>query len=161
MVEFGGVGVPTYRNRVVIFKIEQDLGLKCSAWKVFGSKDFGLVDLQHKTKLDVYGSKNFGSQKYFKKILGLQKFKSEKLLCLKKSLVQNKFGSKKIWFKKNLVPKKSLVENIQVPKNIWVQKILGPKNFEYKKILGPKQFWVKKNLGFQKNFGLKTILDSK
>ena len=24
---------------------KQDLGLKCSAWKVFGSKDFGLVCL--------------------------------------------------------------------------------------------------------------------
>ena len=25
--------------------VKQDFGLKCSAWKVFGSKDFGLVGL--------------------------------------------------------------------------------------------------------------------
>ena len=34
---------------------EQDLGLKCSAWKVFGSNDFGLVGLYHNTKLDLFG----------------------------------------------------------------------------------------------------------
>ena len=36
---------------------QQDLGLKCSAWKVFGSNDFGLVGLYNKTKLDLFASK--------------------------------------------------------------------------------------------------------
>ena len=36
---------------------KQDLGLKCSAWKVFGSNDFGLVGLYNKIKLDLFGSK--------------------------------------------------------------------------------------------------------
>ena len=37
--------------------LKQDLGLKCSAWKVFGSNDFGLVGLYNKTKLNLFGSK--------------------------------------------------------------------------------------------------------
>ena len=63
-------------------KNKQDLGLKCSAWKVFGSKDFGLVGLYQKTKLDLFGSK---------KNLGLKIFWVKKNFC-----------------KKNFVPKKWL-----------------------------------------------------
>ena len=44
-------------NNLVRDASKQDLGLKCSAWKVFGSKDFGLVGLYQKTKLDLFGSK--------------------------------------------------------------------------------------------------------
>ena len=53
-------------------KKKQDLGLKCSAWKVFGSKDFGLLDLKHKTKLDLFVSKKMWVLQIFesKKILG-------------------------------------------------------------------------------------------
>ena len=48
-------------------QLEQDLGLKCSAWKVFGSKDFGLVGLYQKTKPDLFRSKKFGSEKFLVK----------------------------------------------------------------------------------------------
>ena len=60
---------------IVSFKGEQnkqDLGLKCSAWKVFGSNNFGLVALYQKkqikktNKKEILSPKNFGS----KKILG-------------------------------------------------------------------------------------------
>ena len=58
---------------------KQDLGRKCSAWKVFDSKDFGLVDLYQKTKLDPFGSKKFGSENFLsqKKIFGQTKLYSE------------------------------------------------------------------------------------
>ena len=69
-------------NNLVRDASKQDLGLKCSAWKVFGSKDFGLVDLYQKTKLDLFGSKN----------LGLKIFRIKK----------------KIWSKKFFAPKKCL-----------------------------------------------------
>ena len=41
----------TYQHEITLLNFnisaitKQDLGLKCSAWKVFGSKDFGLVGL--------------------------------------------------------------------------------------------------------------------
>ena len=42
-------------NHKIMKLKKQDLGLKCSAWKVFGSNDFGLVALYHKNKLDLFG----------------------------------------------------------------------------------------------------------
>ena len=35
----------TAKETIIENIIKQDLGLKCSAWKVFGSKNFGLVGL--------------------------------------------------------------------------------------------------------------------
>ena len=79
--------------------IEQDLGLKCSAWKVFGSKDFGLVCLKQKTKLDLFGSKKIWVGKFFesKKIFGQKKFCSEKMFVQMKIFgTKIIFGSKKV-----------------------------------------------------------------
>ena len=85
------------------FGIKQDLGLKCSAWKVFGSKDFGLVGLHQKTKLDLFGSKKFGSENF----LSQKKFWSKKI-CSEKMLVQMKILGRKIilWSKKVFESKK-------------------------------------------------------
>ena len=98
---------------------KQDLGLKCSAWKVFGSgsNDFGLVGLYHKTR-SFWVKKKFGSENFLTpKNLGF---------CVQESFwVQKKvFGSKK----KFLGPKKSLVPN----------KFLNPKK------IGSNKFWVPK-----------------
>ena len=65
-------------------KLKQDLGLKCSAKKVFGSKDFGLVGLYQKAK------QNFV---WVKKILVWKVFESKKIL-----------GKKKVLFRKNVCP---------------------------------------------------------
>ena len=46
-------------------RMEQDLGLKCSAWKVFGSKYFGLGGLYQKNELDLFGSKKIFGLKIF------------------------------------------------------------------------------------------------
>ena len=70
---------------------KQNLGLKFSAWKVFGSNDFGLVALYHQTKLDLFGSKKFGSEKFWV-------FVFKKVFVSKKKV----FGSKKILGPKNI-----------------------------------------------------------
>ena len=70
---------------------KQDLGLKCSAWKVFDSKDFGLVDLYQKTKLDLFGSKKFGSENF----LSQKNFWSKKYFVPKKCLSKWKFWVQK------------------------------------------------------------------
>ena len=77
---------------------KQDLGLKCSAWKVFSSKEFGLVGLYQKmfVQMKILGAKIiFGSKKVFesKKNFGLKKvFWPKKVFGFKKL-----FGSKKIF----------------------------------------------------------------
>ena len=151
-------------------EFQQDLGLKCSAWKVFGSKDFGLVGLYQKTRPDLFWSK---------KIFGQKKFCSEKMFVQMKILgIKIIFGSKKVWvqksfwakkvfgFKKDFGSKKILGQNnfwskkIYVYK-IWVHKFLGPKNIW--KSFGSKKIWVRKNFGsekilVQKKFGFQNIV---
>ena len=166
-------------NNLVRDASKQDLGLKCSAWKVFGSKDFGLVDLYQKTKLDLFGSikiwvwkflvkKNFGPKNFgpneklgYKNNFWVQKtFWAQKNSWAKKVFWQKVFGSKNIYGS----------EKCLNPKEYWVQKILGLKDFMIKKIgsnkclvpkifekiLSPKNLRPKKILVW-KNFGGKKI----
>ena len=95
-------------------KEKQDLGLRCSAWKVFGSKDFGLVGSYQKTKLDLLGQIN----------LGLKMFVQMKILGTK--II---FGSKKSLSPKNFWAEKSFLgqRHFWVQKCFWVQKYIGSK----------------------------------
>ena len=157
------------------------MGLKCSAWKVFGSKDFGLVGLYQKTKPDLFRSKKIWVWKFFesKKILFRKNvcpnenfgyknnFWVQKSLSPKKFLGQKSFWAKKVFgFKKDFGSKKILGQNnfwskkIYVYK-IWVHKFLGPKNIW--KSFGSKKIWVRKNFGsekilVQKKFGFQNIV---
>ena len=118
-------------------RFKQDLGLKCSAWKVFGSKDFGMVGLEHKTKQDLLGQKFFET---------------------------NKNWGHKIRIRKNLGPNENFVYRINfwVQKSFWVQKFLGlQNNFGHKKVFGFKKvFWIKKVFGSKKD-KVQTILGLK
>jgi len=51
----GKLDIPSTLDISIHFGEKQDLGLKCSAWKVFGSKDFGLVGLYQNSKLNIFG----------------------------------------------------------------------------------------------------------
>ena len=131
--------------------VKQDLGLKCSAWKVFGSKDFGLVGLYQKTKLDLFGSKKFGSENFLsqKNFWSKENFVPKKCWSKSKFFVKHNFWvQKSFWVQKTFwVQKKFLVlKKFLNPKKYWVQKILGPKNifkeFLVQKNLYLKKFWV-------------------